>query len=126
MDRERDRLIELFYENNVRCDQTIEELVDDVYDIVDQGVTVQRWIPVTERLPEDDKEVRFYNDGHLTMVTVLVYDEYSGIKTANRLNVPPCGNPYLDQNATNGWEWSNNCKLVTHWMPLPEPPKEEE
>ena len=26
----RDRLIELFYENNVRCDQTVEGLADDI------------------------------------------------------------------------------------------------
>lgn len=30
----RDRLIELLYDNNVHCDQTIEGLVDDVIDIV--------------------------------------------------------------------------------------------
>jgi hypothetical protein len=30
----REQLIELFYDNNVHCDQTIEHLVDDVLDIV--------------------------------------------------------------------------------------------
>lgn len=48
----REKLIELFYDNNVRCDQKIEGLVDDVMDIIVHGVTVQEWIPVTERLPE--------------------------------------------------------------------------
>ena len=30
----REQLIELFYDNNVHCDQTIEHIVDDVVDIV--------------------------------------------------------------------------------------------
>ena len=33
---DRDRLIELFYENNVRCDQTIEHLADDVMSIFEK------------------------------------------------------------------------------------------
>jgi hypothetical protein len=40
----RDRLIELFYENNVHCDQKIEGLVDDMMDIAANGVTVQTMI----------------------------------------------------------------------------------
>lgn len=36
----RDRLVELFYENNVRCDQTIEHLVDDVMSIFENDVIV--------------------------------------------------------------------------------------
>lgn len=30
----REKLVELFYDNNVRCDQKIEGLVDDVMDII--------------------------------------------------------------------------------------------
>ena len=37
----REKLVELFYENNVRCDQKIEGLADDVMDIIANGVTVQ-------------------------------------------------------------------------------------
>ena len=37
----RDRLIELFYDNNVHCEQKIEGLVDDVMDTIAHGVTVQ-------------------------------------------------------------------------------------
>ena len=47
----REKLVELFYDNNVRCDQKIEGLADDVMDIISNGVTVQEWVPVTERLP---------------------------------------------------------------------------
>ena len=37
----REKLVELFYENNVRCDQKIEGLADDVMDIIAHGITVQ-------------------------------------------------------------------------------------
>ena len=49
----REKLVELFYENNVRCDQKIEGLVDDVIDIIANGITVQEWISVEDRLPEE-------------------------------------------------------------------------
>ena len=37
----KEKLVELFYDNNVRCDQKIEGLADDVMDIISNGVTVQ-------------------------------------------------------------------------------------
>ena len=37
----REKLVELFYDNNVRCDQKIEGIVDDVMDIIADGATVQ-------------------------------------------------------------------------------------
>ena len=37
----REKLVELFYDNNVRCDQKIEGLADDVMGIIDHGVTAQ-------------------------------------------------------------------------------------
>lgn len=35
-------------------DETVEDIASY---LIDNGVTVQEWIPVTERLPERDKEV---------------------------------------------------------------------
>ena len=37
----REKLVELFYDNNVVCDQKIEGLADDVTDIIANSVTVQ-------------------------------------------------------------------------------------
>lgn len=63
----------------------------------------QRWIPVTERLPEDGFEV-------------LVYTDRYGGRHEFAYYVPRLG------------AWYQNCALlipnVTHWMPLPKPPKE--
>ena len=47
----REKLVELFYENNVRCDQKIEGLADDVIYLIDHGVTAQEcghWISLTD------------------------------------------------------------------------------
>lgn len=65
-----------------------------------------RWIPVTERLPEPKRE------------HYLCYLDDDSIAVCYWSNVSIRGNK---------WEWHNpNWKEVTHWMPLPEPPKEED
>ena len=56
----REKLVELFYENNVRCDQKIEGLVDDVIDIISHSVTAQEWISVDEQLPQNFVSVLGY------------------------------------------------------------------
>lgn len=68
----------------------------------------QRWIPVTERLPlygQDVLAVRTYGDGEkcqeVLMAHIAVWNENTGEKWWN---------------ATN----------ITHWMPLPKPPKNAE
>lgn len=63
-----------------------------------EGVTIQKWIPVTERLPEYETEVLTYRK--------------SGISVETRWRT------YWDYD-----EFSDS--PVTHWMPLPEPPKGE-
>lgn len=98
-------------------------ILDDIVDDVKALPEVEaepKWIPVTERLPEVvdsyivvvkckydwDKE---YEIG----VDVATYDPYSD-------------NPYIDGcwNTYNDWNEGQQYLHVTHWMPLPEPPKE--
>lgn len=62
---------------------------------------VQRWIPVTERLPEE-------------AVRVLVWlrkgsSDYTQMDTDRRYRA----------------RWVRWGSCVTHWMPVPEPPKED-
>lgn len=89
------------------------------------GVTVQEWVPVSERLPEDEDQLHFYDDGRMRCITVLAYTEYGRTIPKNRLLVRPTGNEFLDKQVTDGWIWASGTEKVTHWMPLPEPPKGE-
>lgn len=65
-----------------------------------------RWIPVTERLPEKRKAhyLCFLDDD----------------------SVAVCYWSNITLKGSTKWEWHNpNWKEVTHWQPLPEPPKED-
>ncbi|MGX4834138.1 DUF551 domain-containing protein [Klebsiella pneumoniae] len=66
-----------------------------------------KWIPVSERMPEDEQEVLTINKmGHRF---VSFFDKHSGL-FFDRLDAPAA---YCIEHV-----------LVTHWMPLPNPPKE--
>lgn len=76
--------------------------------LLDSGVTVQDWIPVTESLPG--------NEG-----TYLVYTERGSVYASHF---------YTEKRFASGYvreaQWSQRGTVkVTHWMPLPLPPKEE-
>ena len=93
--------------------------------LMSHGVTVQEWISVDDRLPEDDEKIESYYDGRMSCKTVLVYTKYGIIIPKNRLIVRTTGNKYLDDQVTDGWIWAGGTEEVTHWMPLPQPPKGE-
>ena len=77
--------------------------------LIANGVTVQKWIPVSERLPDKmGQYVCRYVFGENTdhpFFQVLWYFANSE-------------NPHFQHEGSMGL-------TVTHWMPLPEPPKEE-
>ena len=64
-----------------------------------------RWIPVTERIPEKNVDVLVFN-GHGFFVAQFFTWHIGSIG--------------LDM-----WSMPQYCADPTHWMPLPEPPKEE-
>jgi hypothetical protein len=119
---DREKLIELIYESDLVCNKTLCEECDYLCSnrckssmtadhLLANGVTfakdtnVPSWIPVSERLPEEWKEV-------------LVLSEFVCCETAVYLGIP------------GKWRvtWNHNMleeNSITHWMPLPEPPKEE-
>jgi len=66
-----------------------------------------RWISVTERLPE-----------HLT--SVIVHRKDGGIFIWEYFDTSPTDECWIDD-SMNVYSFYD----VTHWMPLPEPPKEE-
>ena len=98
----REKLVELLCE--VQYLGGLEEKIADY--LIANGVTVQKWISVKDRLPEDGE-------------IVLVCGSRGGVYTAV-LNKP---------GQYKGWHKLNSkihyCD-PTHWMPLPEPPEEGE
>ena len=116
----RKKLVELFYDNNVRCDQKIEGLADDVMGIIANGVTVQEWIPVTERLPERDKEVLLIVHGWEDRLY------YTGC--LHRQEAERSWLTGIESKASDWKIWGFSYlrePIVTHWMPIPQPPKGE-
>ena len=69
--------------------------------LIANGVTIQRWIPVTERLPE-----------YRQIVAVRVHFPFDENARTDVTQYNPNYNPHF-------WE------RVTHWCELPEPPKGE-
>lgn len=85
------------------------ELVDPIEAVadylLDSGVTVQEWIPVTERLPEESgMYIITANDGHAQRVSFVQWQKKNRIWNLT--------------GARSYWR-------VTHWMPMPQPPKGE-
>lgn len=76
-----------------------------------------KWIPVTERLPEELPE----NKGKKVIGCIVAHDPYGNGKLVSQFRQRKW------DNWDNKWYWSKigGC-TVTHWMPLPEPPKEVE
>ena len=103
----REKLIELLMDMPFGC-STYEEEERHMEDLADyliaNGVTVQQWIPVTERLPEEWE-------------AVLVYSWCGFCETAVYLGVPGKWRVTWDHTMMDDG-------IVTHWMPLPQPPKE--
>ena len=89
----REKLIDLIYDalNSLSWNWGDYPDVEATTDyLIANGVTVQKWIPVTERLPKNGEAIlTCYWDG-------WICDQYSPVDDG-----------------------------VTHWMPLPEPPKGE-
>lgn len=92
-----------------------EDIVGIVADyLIANGVTVQRWIPVTERLPiREYEEWKENNQDADPVFNVMILYE----KTPTSLYFD--GERWYDQCVNSGkWYYT-----VTHWMPLPTPPK---
>ena len=106
-----------------------------------------RWIPVTERLPENEKDVLICAERRLRFGNVdkIIFIVSTAFHTDGKMNTEESAytweteymNAEYDEDADayiipEGWWESVNygecfsavSDFVTHWMPLPEPPKE--
>jgi hypothetical protein len=85
------------HEHYKASEEFARRLIDHAKPVTDNNVG-SKWIPVSERLPD-------WRDGK-----VLVFTKY-GFSICER--------------TVNGRWKGQHANWITHWMPLPEPPKEE-
>lgn len=105
----REKLIGLIAKAKYICandysDHTEDEYIADT--LLDNGVTVQEWIPVDDRLPD--------NGGYV--VCIAKRNPFSRFM------------PMVARIEKNGWVnpiTEQYISEVTHWMPIPQPPKED-
>lgn len=96
-----------------------QEIIDRLAAYEDTGFTPEevqqmRWIPVEERLPEENVTVLAFNaDPHAEKYVLARY------RAVVHFGYCWC---QFDQEYDS---WCASCWKVTHWMPLPQPPKEE-
>ena len=111
----REKLVEIIQNSVGGCARHWAEVIAD--GLIAHGVTVQAWISVKARLPADsgnyiaccDDSSCSYGEGIWYRSDVVVVSEYYE------------GSWIWYEGGT---EWSLE-NIVTHWMPLPEPPKGE-
>lgn len=99
------------YECKARCNACVAKY------LAANGVTIEEWIPVTERLPEDMPE----NKGKRVINCIVAHLPYKNCKLVSQFRQRKYGGEDY------GWYWSKigGCS-VTHWKPMPEPPIKQE
>ena len=100
---DREKLIELVGE--IVVPYFAEQIADH---LLANGVTVQNWIPVTERLPEKTG-------------TYIVTTQPGAVTTSRFYEARSIPERMWREEYDLPANWQSNRK-VTHWMPLPEPP----
>ena len=87
--------------------------------LIAHSVTVQEWISVKDRLPEDDLP----KDTDRKQIRCLVATDKGTVKPCVRQRYQTKKN---GQWCLSLWEWNKDLfAKPTHWMPLPQPPKNE-
>lgn len=142
----REKLVELIFDSLCRHIDKSCKLAENIADdLLSNGVTVHGWISVDDRLPENEVDVlicaqrRYYKGGTIPVVSTAFY-------TDGKMNTEESGYNWdldnvdmeYDEEADayivpEGWwesvrygeEFSAVDDFVTHWMPLPKPPKGE-
>ena len=77
-----------------------------------------KWISTDVKLPEDD----FKQGKPRTLIMCIVCTEKGTVKFCSRIRKPL----YDGSQEYTPWGWQKKSHVqITHWMPLPEPPKED-
>lgn len=91
---------------------------DEIEQAFREGLEAGRpkWIPVDDRLPEYDKTVLVINDDGYMHTAIRTERSIELDNWQIKFGAYPCDNDCWDRDEQG---------TITHWMPLPEPPKEE-
>ena len=81
-----------------------------------EQVAAQRWIPVSEKLPEDDLP-RGSKVKQIKVMTALK-------STSGVITVRSQMRYRMTWYSSAPWAWKCSGSEITHWMPMPKPPKE--
>ena len=113
----REKLIDLLSGYSIDTQPDVEYVADH---LINNGVTVQEWIPVDDRLPSDEQDVLVIAHGWDGR---LVY-----VGSHKRVEAQKSWITGITNKSSEWllWGWSYLKEpMVTHWMPLPKPPKGE-
>ena len=105
---DREKLVKIIQNSVGGCARHWAEVIAD--GLIAHGVTVQEWISVDDRLPEEGEYVLcvlkgFNYGGKIQVCKFVPADKFKD-------------KPYFEH-------FRNGFPSVTHWMPLPNPPKGE-
>lgn len=87
--------------------------------IMNAGYRKQEWISVEERLPDIDPHGKGRYGGQRSVRVLCACKQKGGKTFVKEGYYEPCGNGRVC------WRIPGSIDAVTHWMPLPEPPKGE-
>ena len=111
----KEKLVELIFDSLCRHVDKSCKLAENIADdLINNGVTVQKWISVDDKLPPYNRDVLVYRPNMAMKILVDSYDGYYGED---------------DDEWHEGWaRYGNDIHgkpIITHWAYLPHPPKGE-
>ena len=111
----REKLVELIFDSLCRHIDKSCKLAENIADdLIANGVTVQEWISVEDKLPPYNRDVLVYRPN---MAVKILVDNYAW--------------HYRDDDGEWYEDWAlsgkdaNGNPVITHWAYLPQPPKGE-
>lgn len=99
----------------------VDDNVEQAEYLIEHGVTVQEWISVKDRLPSDEQDVLVIAHGWGGRLVYVGSHKRVEAQKSCLTGITNKSSEWLL------WGWSYLKEpIVTHWMPMPQPPKEVE